>query len=356
MHMSDGIVDAPTSGLFAVIAVVGLGVAAWRARAELDERAAPMAGLVAAFIFAVQMVNFPILPGVSGHLLGGALAAILVGPYVGALCVAIVLVVQALLFADGGLTALGANITNMALIGVAVGYLVARWTLPVLAERVRSGIGVVAFLAALVATVCAAMGFVVEYALGGAAGSTVGAVAGYMLITHALIGVGEGIITAITVAAVVGARPDLVYLLRRTRSETPRVRARLSTTGFLWAFAAVAVLIAGLLSYVASSQPDGLDATTQRGCTVVGTAGAEELQGDCIAQNATPHRFANAPLAGYTIDGDDTLTGVAGVLGVAAAFAALVAVLRMVLAGRAGARKALGHRAAPDEPATPGTP
>ena len=122
MHMSDGIVNAPTSVLFGVIAVVAVGFCAVRARTELDERTVPLAGLVAAFIFAVQMVNFPILPGVSGHLLGGALAAILVGPYTGALCIAIVLVVQSLLFADGGVTALGANITNMALIGVAAGY------------------------------------------------------------------------------------------------------------------------------------------------------------------------------------------------------------------------------------------
>ena len=105
MHMSDGIVNAPTSLLFGVIAVIALGLCSWRAREELDERAVPLAGLVAAFIFAVQMVNFPILPGVSGHLLGGALAAILVGPYTGALCIAIVLVVQSLLFADGGVTA-----------------------------------------------------------------------------------------------------------------------------------------------------------------------------------------------------------------------------------------------------------
>ncbi|AFU02361.1 Cobalamin (Vitamin B12) biosynthesis CbiM protein [Nocardia brasiliensis ATCC 700358] len=354
--MSDGIVDVPASALFAVIAVAGLGFAAWRARAELDERAAPMAGLVAAFIFAVQMVNFPILPGVSGHLLGGALAAILVGPHVGALCVAIVLVVQALLFADGGLSALGTNITNMALIGVAVGYSVARWTLPVLVDRVRSGIGIVAFLAAFVGTVCAAMGFVLEYAIGGAAGSTVGAVAGYMLITHALIGVGEGIITAITVVAVVNARPDLVYLLRRARGGASPVRARVSMTGFLWAFAAVAVLIAGLLSYVASSQPDGLDATTQRGCTVVETEGVEELRGECIAQSAEEHRFANSPLADYTIDGDDGLTGLAGVLGAAAAFAALFAVLRMIRAGRARGRETHAHNETTDERAQPGSP
>ncbi len=96
------------------MAIGGIGIALWRARSELDERTAPMAGLVAAFVFALQMVNFPILPGVSGHVLGGALAAILVGPYTGALCISIVLIVQALLFADGGLSALGANITNMA--------------------------------------------------------------------------------------------------------------------------------------------------------------------------------------------------------------------------------------------------
>lgn len=333
MHMSDGIVDAPTSAIFAVIAIAGLGFAARRARAELDERAAPMAGLVAAFIFAVQMVNFPILPGVSGHLLGGALAAILVGPYAGALCVAIVLVVQALLFADGGLTALGTNITNMALIGVAVGYFVARRLLP-LAPR-RGGIGVIAFLAALSGTILAAMGFVVEYAIGGAAGSTVGAVAWYMLVTHTLIGIGEGIITAITVVAVVNARPDLVYLLRarEAASATPR-RAALSVNGFLFGFAAVAVLVAGLLSYVASSQPDGLDATTQRGCTVVEVDGAEELHGECIAQNAGGHALAHSPLADYTIDGNDRLTGIAGVLGVAAAFAVLFAVLRIIRVGR----------------------
>ncbi len=332
MHMSDGIVDAPTSLIFAVVALAGLGYAVWRARAELDERAAPMAGLVAAFIFAVQMVNFPILPGVSGHLLGGALAAILVGPYVGALCVAIVLIVQALLFADGGLTALGTNITNMALIGVTVGYFLARRLLPVLAKR--GGVGVVAFVAALLGTICAAMGFVVEYAIGGAAGSTVGTVAWYMFATHALIGVGEGIITAITVVAVVNARPDLVYLLRATERarRSPR-RVALSTNGFLFGFAAVALLVAGVLSYAASSHPDGLDATTQRGCTVVEVGGAEELRGECIARNARDHALAHSPLADYTVDGDDRLTGIAGVLGVAAAFAALFAVVRVIRAG-----------------------
>jgi cobalt/nickel transport system permease protein len=221
MHMSDGIVNAPTSVGFAVLALAALGVCAWRARTELDERTVPLAGLVAAFIFAVQMVNFPILPGVSGHLLGGALAAILVGPFTGALCVAIVLVVQSLLFADGGVTALGTNITNMALIGVAAGYSTAVVLYSVLRRRRSEApvtmLGVIAFIAAVVGTVCASMGFVVEYALGGASGAALGTVASYMLGTHVLIGIGEGVITALTVMAVARSRPDLVYLLRTNR-------------------------------------------------------------------------------------------------------------------------------------------
>jgi len=222
MHMSDGIVNAPTSVLFGAIAVVALAVCVWRARTELDERTVPLAGLVAAFIFAVQMINFPILPGVSGHLLGGALAAILVGPYTGALCIAIVLVVQSLLFADGGVTALGTNITNMALIGVAVGYSTAVGLYTLARRRHLDGsvpaLGVIGFVSALVGTVCASMGFVIEYAIGGAAATSLGTVVAYLLGTHVLIGIGEGLITAVTVMAVVRSRPDLVYLLRRSRT------------------------------------------------------------------------------------------------------------------------------------------
>ena len=213
MHMSDGIVNASTSAIFGLIAVAGLGYSLYRARADLDDRTAPMAGLVAAFVFAVQMVNFPVLPGVSGHLLGGALAAILVGPWLGALCVGIVLVVQALLFADGGLTALGTNITNMALIGTWTGFLVAV-ALRRLALRSRGWLLAVAFLSALVNTMVAALGFVLEYAIGGAGGNTLGTVAVSIMGVHGLIGIGEGVITALTVGAVASARPDLVYLLR----------------------------------------------------------------------------------------------------------------------------------------------
>jgi cobalt/nickel transport system permease protein len=217
MHMSDGLVNAPTSAGFGVIAVIGLAIAASRARADLDDRTAPMAGLVTAFVFAVQMINFPILPGASGHLLGGALVAILVGPWVGALCISVVLIVQALLFADGGLTALGMNIVNMAFIGVFTAYGVGLLLRP-LAQRSRAGLAGTAFVAGLLTVIVAALGFVLEYAIGGAGGASLGTVFTLMVGLHTLIGIGEGIITAATVGAVAALRPDLVYLLRGSQA------------------------------------------------------------------------------------------------------------------------------------------
>jgi cobalt/nickel transport system permease protein len=219
MHMSDGIVNGPTSAVFGVLALGLLAVTVSRTRTELDDRTAPMAGLVAAFVFAVQMINFPVLPGVSGHLLGGALAAILMGPWTGALCVSIVLVVQSLLFADGGLTALGLNIVNMAFLGTAVGFGVAL-ALRRFARGPGVRLGVITFVAALLNTVGASLGFVVEYALGGAAGLSLGTITLAMIGLHTLIGVGEGLITALTVNSVAATRPDLVYLLRRRPTET----------------------------------------------------------------------------------------------------------------------------------------
>ena len=224
MHMSDGLVNGGTALLFGGVAIVALAVALWRARADLDDRTAPMAGLVTAFVFAVQMINFPILPGASGHLLGGALVAILVGPWVGMLCIAIVLVVQCLLFADGGITALGANVTNMAVIGVLTGFGVAM-LLRRFARRSRTGLVVTAFVAALVNTVVASLGFVLEYAIGGAGGASLSTVATLMVGMHVLIGIGEGVITAATVGAVAAIRPDLVYLLR---GSGPRLERRAS--------------------------------------------------------------------------------------------------------------------------------
>src|SRR3954471_14978022 len=149
MHVPDGFLDAPTSVATGVVAVGGIALALRGARRELDDRTAPMAGLVATFVFAGQMINFPVGAGTSGHLLGGTLAAVLVGPWTAVLCVSTVLLVQALLMADGGITALGTNITLMALVGVAVGWLTFKAIRGVLPKR----LGVVAPAAAVAAFV-----------------------------------------------------------------------------------------------------------------------------------------------------------------------------------------------------------
>jgi cobalt/nickel transport system permease protein len=217
MHIANGIVDAPVSAMFGALAAAALAFCLLRARRDLDERLAPVAGLVAAFIFAVQMLNFPVLPGVSGHLLGGAMAAMLVGPWVGALCVSTVLVIQCLLFADGGLTALGLNITNMALIGTAAGYLLIALLLRVL-PKTPAGLAATAFVASVASVVVASQGFVLEYWLGGTTQLSLPTIAATMAGAHVLIGIGEGIIAATTVATVARVRPDLVYALRRFRT------------------------------------------------------------------------------------------------------------------------------------------
>jgi cobalt/nickel transport system permease protein len=210
VHIPDGFINASTSAAAGVAAAGGIGVCLRRTAETLEEKQAPMAGLVAAFIFAVQMLNFPVAAGTSGHLLGGALAAVLVGPWAGALCVAVVLLIQALLFADGGLSALGLNVLNMALVTAFGGYgvfLVLRRVLP----RTPWAVTLASGVAATVAVVLSSLAFVLEYAIGGTGGASVGTVAGAMLGVHIAIGIGEGIITAFTVGAVLAVRPDLVY-------------------------------------------------------------------------------------------------------------------------------------------------
>jgi cobalt/nickel transport system permease protein len=218
MHISNGIIDGQVALIFAAIALAGLALCFVQGRRELDDRLVPMAGLVAAFIFAVQMLNFQVLPGVSGHLLGGTLAAILVGPYLGAICVSIVLVVQSLIFSDGGVTALGLNISNMALLGTAVGYLLVATLLRVLPRRTWA-LTATAVAACVVSVTVASQGFVLQYYLGGAVdvGRSLGGIAAAMAGTHVLIGLGEGVITALTVTYVAKVRPDLVYAVRNLR-------------------------------------------------------------------------------------------------------------------------------------------
>lgn len=210
MHIPDGFFDGPTSAAAGVVALGTVAVAVRRCRDQLEDRLVPLAAVTAAFVFAAQMLNFPVASGTSGHLLGGVLAAVLIGPWAGALCISIVLTVQALLFADGGLSALGLNIVNMALVGCIGGYLVFRAIRAVLPDN-PVGVDVAAGLAAFVSVPLAAGAFVAEFAIGGAADLDVGTVLAAMVGTHALIGIGEGLITMAAVGAVLATRPDLVH-------------------------------------------------------------------------------------------------------------------------------------------------
>ena len=318
MHVPDGFIDAPTSAVTGVVAAAAVAVSLRGARRELDERTAPLAGLVAAFIFAVQMLNFPVAAGTSGHLLGGALAAILVGPYTGVLCVSVVLLMQGILFADGGLTALGVNITNMAIVTTVVAYAVFRLLVKVL-PRGRRSITVASFAAALLSVPAAALAFTLMFAVGGTTDVSLGKVLTAMVGVHVLIGLGEATITALTVGAVVAVRPDLVYGARDLRQ-----RLRLRVNGELvdapaaspapvaarsprkiWAVGLVTSLVlAGFVSFYASASPDGL----------------EKVAADHgIDKKAEDHAVADSPLADYGVEDvtDARLSGgLAGVIGV----------------------------------------
>lgn len=217
MHIPDGFIDAPTSLAFGVVATAGVAVAIRAARRSLDERAAPLAGLTAVFVFAAQMINFPVAAGTSGHLLGGALAAVLVGPAAGVLALTVVLVLQAFLFADGGLSALGLNVTNIALLVT-----VAAWTvflaLRAILPKTRASVTAAAAIAAFVSVPVSSMGFVLQYALGGTGTVDLGTVLWSVLSVHVLIGVGEAVITGLVVASVMASRSDLVTGWRPRRA------------------------------------------------------------------------------------------------------------------------------------------
>ena len=210
MHIPDGFIDLPTSASVGLLAVAGTAVALKKARTELDDRTAPMAGLTAVFIFAVQMLNFPVAAGTSGHLLGGALATVLVGPYAASLAVTVVLGVQALLFADGGLTALGLNIFNLSIVAVFISHIAfigAKKILP----RNKGSIPLAAAFAAFVSVPISASAFSLQYAIGGTGTAPVSTVFAAMFSTHVLIGIGEALITMLTVSAIISTRSDLVY-------------------------------------------------------------------------------------------------------------------------------------------------
>jgi cobalt/nickel transport system permease protein len=210
MHIPDGFLDAKTFLALDVASVGFVAAAAARVRRVLSERAVPLMAVLAAFVFAAQMLNFPVAGGTSGHFGGGALVAILLGPWAGVLVLTLVLVIQALAFGDGGILALGANAFNMAVVAPFVGYGLYRSVR--FAIRSEAGRTVGAFVGAWAAVVTAASACAAELAISGTA--PFGIVFPAMVGVHTLIGLGEGLITAVALGAVRAARPDLLELAR----------------------------------------------------------------------------------------------------------------------------------------------
>lgn len=214
MHIPDGFVNTGTSVATWVASAGGLSYAVRRVNQELGEQQVPLMGVTAAFIFAAQMLNFTVIGGTSGHLLGGALAAILLGPWAGMLVMTSVVIVQALLFQDGGLLALGPNIFNMAIVGVLVGWTVYTGLKKLLGDRTWT-IMVSGFAAAWLSVVIAALAAAVELAISGTAPWEV--VLPAMGFVHMLIGIGEGLITVAVLAFLRATRPDLLTLRQTSR-------------------------------------------------------------------------------------------------------------------------------------------
>jgi cobalt/nickel transport system permease protein len=207
MHIPDGFLSPEVAAVTGVAAAAAVTHGVRRANATLDERRVPLLGVTAAFIFAAQMLNFPVAGGTSGHFLGAALAALLLTPSIACLVMAVVLTTQAFLFADGGVTALGANVLNMGVVGaLVVGSLMlgARRMLP----RSRTTFLGIAGIGAWLAVMAGALAASLELAASGTV--PLGTVLPAMLGVHALIGVGEAVVTVAAMAAVLSARPDLI--------------------------------------------------------------------------------------------------------------------------------------------------
>ncbi|GAA6621974.1 energy-coupling factor ABC transporter permease [Scytonema sp. NUACC26] len=209
MHIPDGFLNLPVILVTWAIAIALIVVSLSKSQAEYQERAVPLMGVCAAFIFAAQMINFPIPGGTSGHLLGGTLAGALLGPWAGSLVMVAVFIVQSVFFQDGGLTVLGANILNMGLIGTFAGYYLYKAIRVAIGRNKLSGMVVGAAVAAWTSVVIASLVCAVQLAISGTVPLSVALTA--MVTWHVLIGIGEAAITVIALSFIWRTRPDLLY-------------------------------------------------------------------------------------------------------------------------------------------------
>jgi cobalt/nickel transport system permease protein len=263
MHIPDGLLDPKVAALTSLIGAAGLAYGIRSVERKHKERATSLMGMMAAFIFAAQMVNFPVGPGVSGHLLGGVLASVMVGPWAGAIVIAAVLIVQCFLFGDGGLTALGANFVNMGLIGSVAGYSIYTTVRRFIGGR--NGVLAGAMIAAWFTVLLAAGACTLELAASGHAGSFL-RILTWMVLVHAVIGVGEALITGLVVRYILLTRPELFDEGESTISE-PADGTAVASRPWLSTIVgglAVALAVAVFLSPWAWDAPDGLEFVSEK--------------------------------------------------------------------------------------------
>lgn len=258
MHIRDGILGPEVCVIGGALAVAAVGYSLRRLRTELADRAIPLTGMLAAVIFAGQMVNFPLfgLP-VSGHLLGGVLAAVVLGPWAGCVALSLVLVVQAILFADGGLLSLGVNIVNMAVIGAWGGGAAYQFLRRLLGSGRQPAL-FAAVIAAYLSVLAAAGLFCLEFACTRTnAAFDLRQISVWMLLYHALVAVGEAGITGAVVAFLLARRPELIL-----RESIPIKPSRYRSAA--WGLGLTAAVVAMVASPWASGWPDGLEAVAER--------------------------------------------------------------------------------------------
>ena len=308
MHIRDGILSPEVCAVTGLLSLAAVGFSLRKLRLDLEDRAVPLTGMLAAVVFAGQMVNFPLigLP-VSGHLLGGVLAAAVLGPWAGCLAIALVLIVQAVLFNDGGLLSLGANVLNMGVVGAWGGYAVydtvRRW----LGKSATSAVPA-AVVAAWLSVLAAAALFCMEFGLStGSKEFSLRGIFTMMVLYHALIGVGEALITGSILSFVLVRRPDLI--------SAPATSAAIPTVGrFVVAGMVAALAAAAFLAPMKSEFPDGLDKVAE-------TAGFESRK---VERDGLVLNDYEVPVAGI-FGWSTAATSLAGLLGTCVVFTMAVA-------------------------------
>ena len=254
MHVPDGFMNVTMSAATGLISFGTLWAYIRSAKDLIADKFIALTGMMSALIFVLQMINFPVAAGTSGHLLGGALAVIVLGPRLGLICLSVVVIIQSLLFADGGLSALGVNVLNMAIVTSATSWFIVKYWIKFIGKN-KTSILTVSVLAGILSVVFSSIAFTIQYAIGGTISIPVGTVLIAMVSTHLIIGLGEGIITALIITLLMRVRPDLVYAYDRSDENTTKVS--------FYGLFIILILLLSLVTPFASSSPDGLESIAE---------------------------------------------------------------------------------------------